>query len=321
MYERSHRIATIRTAAPLRRRRLPVCVARLALISVVAAFAAMARPADAEPADVLARGAYLFALAGCSGCHTDTKNKGPLLAGGAPIKTPFGTFYAPNITAHPIYGIGKWSEADFLRAMRDGVAPRGRQLFPVFPYTSFTNMTDADIKALRAYIFSLPPVAKPSHAEDVAFPFSVRFLQVFWKMLFFERGPFRPDPSKSAAWNRGAYLALAVLHCGECHTPRNMLGGLERSRWFAGTSAADGPEGNAVPNITPDPETGIGKWSRSDISTYLEIGMDPDGDVAGSLMADVIERSTSKLTSEDRAAIVTYLKSLPPIRSDSGKKK
>ena len=316
MHDGIHDGATVRIAAAPRRRRFGVT-----LIAVFAALASLPRPAAAQPADIVAHGAYLFALAGCSGCHTDTKNKGPMLAGGAPIKTPFGTFYGPNITPDPTYGIGRWSGADFIRALRDGVGLHGRQLFPVFPYTSFTDMTDADMTALRAYIFTLPPVAKPSHPEDVAFPFSLRFLQVFWKMLFFERGPFRPDPAKSAEWNRGAYLALGVLHCGECHTPRNMLGGLERSRWFAGASAADGPEGNAVPNITPDPETGIGKWSRDDISNYLETGMDPDGDVAGSLMADVIERSTGKLTSQDRAAIATYLKSLPPIRSDAGKKK
>ena len=290
--------------------------AGVALFVALVALTAGPRPAAAQAADAAARGAYLFALGGCAGCHTDSKNKGPLLAGGEPLKTPFGTFYGPNITPDPTYGIGKWSDADFVRALRDGVGPGGSHFFPVFPYTSFTEMTDDDIKALRAYIFTLPPVARPSRPHDVGFPFNLRVLQLFWKMLFFDRGPFRPDASKSPAWNRGAYLSLGVVHCGECHTPRNLLGGLDRGHWFAGATAANGPEGNAVPNITPDPETGIGKWSSDEIATYLETGMDPDGDVAGSLMADVIERSTGKLTSEDRAAIVTYLKSVPPIHNE-----
>jgi len=303
-------------AASARRLASPLLSCGVVLAVALVALAAAPRPAAAQAADAAARGAYLFALGGCAGCHTDIKNKGPLLAGGEPLKTPFGTFYGPNITPDSTYGIGKWSDADFIRALRDGVGPGGSHYFPVFPYTSFTEMTDDDMKALKAYIFTLPAVARPSRPHDVGFPFSLRILQVFWKMLFFDRGPFRPDPSKSAAWNRGAYLALGVVHCGECHTPRNLLGGLDRGRWFAGAKAADGPEGNAVPNITPDPETGIGKWSSDEIATYLETGMDPDGDVAGSLMADVIERSTGKLTSEDRAAIVTYLSSVPPIHNE-----
>lgn len=288
-----------------------------AAISLVLSMLVAATTAVAQGNDLVARGAYLFALGGCVGCHTDAKNKGPMLAGGEPLKTPFGTFYAPNITRDPTYGIGKWSDADFIRALREGVAPDGSHYFPVFPYPAFTEMTDDDLKALRAYIFSLPPVAKASRPHDVGFPFSWRFLQLGWRMLFFERGPFKPDPAKPAAWNRGAYLALGVLHCGECHTPRNALGGLDRSKWLAGADKAHGPEGNAVPNITPDPKTGIGKWSSEEVATYLETGMDPDGDTAGSLMADVIERSTSKLTPEDRAAIVTYLKSVPPVQGES----
>jgi mono/diheme cytochrome c family protein len=284
------------------------------------AFACGGLPAVAQNAgSVVERGGYLFAAAGCGGCHTDTKNKGPVAAGGSPLKTPFGTFYGPNITPDPEFGIGKWSDADFIRALREGVDPdAGEHFFPAFPYTSFTLMTDEDLKAIKAYIFTLKPVAKPSRPHEVGFPFNLRFLQLFWKWLFFEEGPFNPEPSKSPEWNRGAYLVRAVAHCGECHTPRNRLGGLEKDRRFAGTDS--GPEGESVPNITPDPQSGIGKWSAGDVASYLATGLDPEGDVAGSLMADVIERSTGKLTDADRAAIVVYLKSLPPIRAVGRKK-
>ena len=167
--------------------------------------------------------------------------------------------------------------------------------------------------ALKAYIFSLPPVAQPDRPHDVAFPFSLRFGQFFWKWLYFYRGPYRPDPGKSAEWNRGAYLAKAVVHCSECHTPRNILGGLERSRWFTGAEKGKGPQGEAVPNIRSDTKDGIEDWSREQIAAYLESGEDPSGDLAESLMADVIDEGTSELSDADRRAIATYLKSLPPI--------
>jgi len=271
---------------------------------------AVSGPADAQQAgEGLSRGALLFAVGGCANCHTDTKNKGPALAGGRPLKTPFGTFYTPNITPDRTNGIGAWTDADFTRAMRHGVAPDGSHFFPAFPYTSFTNMTDADLKALKDYIFSLSPVARANRPHDIAFPFNLRFLQFFWKLLFFKPGPFVPDPARSAAWNRGAYLAKAVAHCAECHTPRNILGGLDMDRYMAG--ARKGPEGENTPNITP---AGIGKWSRRQIATYLETGEDITGDYAGSLMADVISSGTDKLSNEDRLAIADYLKSLKPIR-------
>lgn len=274
---------------------------------------AVLAPALAQNNNVIAQGKVLFAVGGCANCHTDSKRKGPLAAGGAALKTPFGDFYAPNITPDKKHGIGTWSDADFIRAMRDGIAPDGSHYFPVFPYTSFTNMTDADMTALKAYIFTLTPVAQADRPHDVGFPFNLRFGQIFWKWLFFDRGPYRPDNTKSTEWNRGAYLSRAVAHCGECHTPRNFLGGLDSSRWFTGAEEGEGPEGEGVPNIRSDDGTGIRAWSKEQIETYLESGEDPEGDYAGSLMFDVIDKGTDQLSAADRAAIVTYLKSLPPV--------
>lgn len=285
-----------------------------AALAALCLFAALiwAAPSALAQDELAARGAMLFAVGGCSNCHTDTKKKGKKLAGGHPLKTPFGTFFSPNISADKTHGIGSWSDDDFIKAMRDGKAPDGGHYFPVFPYPSFTNMTDADLRAIRAHIFTLPAVAQPNKPHDVGFPFNLRFGQFFWKLLYFTKGPYQPDTSKSPEWNRGAYLSNAVAHCAECHTPRNALGGLDRDRWLAGTEKGEGPEGLAVPNITPDPEVGIGKWSIDQITEYLGSGELPDGDYAGSLMAEVIEDGTDKLSEGDRRAIAVYVKSLPP---------
>jgi mono/diheme cytochrome c family protein len=251
------------------------------------------------------RGEYLFHAGGCESCHTDKKAATPRLAGGPAIKTAFGTFYGPNVTPNKERGIGVWSEADFIRAMRDGRTPSGAHLFPVFPYTSYTNITDTDLKDMWAYLQTVPSSDRESKRHDVSFPFSWRFLQAGWRMLEFRPGPFKPDPTKSAEVNRGAYLVTALTHCGECHTPRNALGGLEYDKWLAGNS--DGPDGGKIPNVT-----GL-KWSAEEIAEYLSTGLTPDGDSAGGLMAEVIENSTGKLTDEDRKAIAAYLKSIPAI--------
>ncbi len=269
--------------------------------------------AQAPDPDAAKRGEYIFNAGGCASCHTDEKGKGAPLAGGVALKTPFGTFYGPNITPDPVHGIGKWSEADFVRAMRDGIRADGAQLFPVFPFTSFTRISDADLRDLWAYLRTVPPAATPSKPHDVGFPFNLRFAQMFWKKLFFTPGAFQPDPAKSPEVNRGAYLALALGHCAECHTPRNLLGGLKTSMAYAGT--ADGPTGELVPNITPDPETGIGKWSDGDLADLLTDGMTPDGDFVGAGMAEVVRNTTGKLTKDDVRALIAYLKSLPPIRN------
>jgi mono/diheme cytochrome c family protein len=295
---------------------------RAALAAVVLAFsgsparaageALTAAPAIAADPDAIARGAYLANAADCEACHTDREHGGQPYAGGRALATPFGTFYSPNITPDPETGIGRWSDGQFLRALRDGVRPDGANYFPVFPYPSFTKITDADARAIKAYLFSLPAVRQANRAHDVSFPVSWRFLQNGWKLLFFSPGPFRPTPERSEAYDRGAYLVTALAHCGECHTPRNWFGATEPDRFLAGNP--NGPDGKKVPNITPDPRTGIGRWSEHDIITLLRDGQTPDFDFVGGAMAEVV-KSTFRLTDADREAIALYLRSLPAIPS------
>ena len=283
----------------------------IVLLAVASAAASSARAQDADAA-LIEKGRYLTVAGGCISCHTDFKNKGKPFAGGAPIVTPFGTFHPPNITPSREHGIGDWSDADFVRAMREGKNPDGAHYFPAFPYTSYTRISEPDLKAMKAYLFTLTPVEQASTPHDIPFPFSWRFLQTGWKMLFFREGVFEPDPARSTEANRGAYLANALAHCGECHTPRNILGGLDYDRWMAGTP--DGPEGEKVPNLTPDPKTGL-SWSVEEIVEYLKSGQTPEFDFAGSLMADVIAHNTGKMTQSDLQAIAAYLKSLPPVEN------
>ncbi len=258
------------------------------------------------------RGKYLVTAGGCAGCHTDFTKKGKPFAGGAPIPTPFGTFFPPNITPDKLNGIGDWSDNDFVRAMREGKNPDGAHYFPAFPYPSYTQITERDLRAMRAYLLSIPAIAQPSRPHKILFPFGWRFLQTGWKLLFFREGEFEPDPSRSAEAERGAYLSNALAHCGECHTPRNMFGGLDYDSWLAGTPR--GPEGETVPNLTPDAETGL-TWDIVEIVEYLKSGQTPEFDYAGSLMAKVIEHNTGKMTDEDLTAIAYYLKSLKPVKS------
>lgn len=291
------------------------CATFIAGAALLAAFTVPA-PAAETPRD---RGEYLFRAAGCGGCHTDEKNKGPALAGGPALKTGFGTFYAPNITPDPTHGIGRWSEADFIRALREGVSPAGKHYYPAFPYTSYTRLTDADLRALWDYLRRQQPVARASTPHELPWYLRARPLMIAWKMFFFSPGQYAPQPDKDETWNRGAYLAVSVVHCGECHTPRNFLGAPQHDKHFSGTRA--GPEDSVVPNITPDKKTGIGPWRKNEIVEYLDSGMTPDGDAAGDLMAEVIDRSTSILTKSDREAIATYLLSLPPVENAVRKQK
>jgi len=268
-----------------------------------------APPPPSTPPDAK-RGEYLFHAAGCYGCHTDEKGGGKPLAGGRPLATPFGTFYPPNITPDARHGIGRWSDADFIRALREGRRPDGAPLYPSFPYTSYTRMTDRDLLDLKAYLFTREAVATPNKPHDLSPPYSWRFTLAGWQWLYLtETGPRPDDSGKPPEWNRGRYLVDALAHCGECHTPRDALGGSDRDRYLAGNP--NGPDGDKVPNITPHPKSGIGNWSPGDITLLLEIGLLPDGDVAGGAMAEVVRNSTSKLTAEDRAAIAAYLKAIP----------
>lgn len=272
---------------------------------------AAAGGAAAQQSGMVERGEYLFRAAGGCSCHTDLARGGAFLAGGRPLKTPFGTFYTPNITPDRDTGIGGWSAADFARAMRHGIAPDGSHYFPSFPYTAFTNITDADLEAMKAYLDTVPPVRRTNTPHDVAPPFGWRFIVGPWKWLYFERGPYAPDAGRSETWNRGAYLATALGHCGECHTPRTLLGGLDRDMWFAGVK--DGPEGELVPNITPHGETGIGRWSAGDIATLLETGLKPDFDDVQGLMEEAVGNGFKYLARDDRMAIAEYVLSLPGI--------
>ncbi|MEK9832066.1 MAG: c-type cytochrome [Rhodospirillaceae bacterium] len=273
------------------------------LAAVTVATPVIAQSGDAE------RGAYMLAAAGCVACHTVPKD-GAFLAGGRELKTDFGSFYTPNITPDPETGIGNWSDEDFIRAMKKGVSPDGGRYYPTFPYTSYTRMTRQDMLDLKAYLDTVPPVRNAVPDHDLAFPFGIRASMMGWQLLFFDDTPFEADTSKSDAWNRGAYLVNGPGHCGECHTPRNLLGVVDSGRPLAGN--ANGPEGDAVPNITPH-FSGIGGWSEDDIVSMLEVGLLPDGDFAGGAMTDVIEESTSKLSEDDRKAIASYLLSLPPL--------
>lgn len=266
-------------------------------------------------------GAYLVKIAGCADCHTVNANQ--FMAGGYRLVTPFGAFYTPNITSDDETGIGRWSYIDFRNAIRLGRSPTGKIYYPVFPYRSFTKMTDEDIRKIYGYLKSVPPIQNKVRPHDIRFPFDQRWSLRFWQDFFFSNftirranriklgvGPFVPDRTKSKQWNRGAYLVEALAHCTECHTPRNLLGALEPLQWMAG-SAFTIP-GRIVPNITPDTSTGVGSWSKDDWRRFLRTGIKPNRDMVGDEMANVIQ-NTSSLTDEDREAIIIYLRSLPAV--------
>jgi mono/diheme cytochrome c family protein len=263
--------------------------------------------APAHPPN-LANGQTTFNAGGCSSCHAVPGQGDRLrLGGGLAIPSPFGTFYAPNISPDPADGIGRWTEAEFINAVTRGISPAGYHYFPAFPYTSYAHAKVEDLSDLFAYLKTLAPVSGKVRDHDVPFPFNIRRNIGIWKILFIDGKPFAPDAAHSAQWNRGAYLVNSLGHCAECHSPRNFLGGIITAQRFAG---GPDPEGEGwVPNIT---QKGIGDWSEKDIAFFLETGATPDNDSAGGSMARVI-KNTSQLPSEDRAAIADYLKSLPPV--------
>ncbi len=284
-------------------------------LSLALLAAVLLSPAALNAAGDAKKGAYIYHLAGCADCHTDVKNKGQPLAGGRAMKTPFGTFYTPNITSDKKTGIGNWNEAQFVAALKQGLAPDGSPYFPSFPYPSYTKMTAADAADLWAYLKTVPAVDSSNKEHDLNWPFSWRFLVWFWRWLFFEDGPDPPAPEKDQPWQRGRYLVNALSHCGECHTPRNFLGGVKQDMYLAGWT--EGP-GGLVPNITPDSDTGIGGWSADDLGTLLSMGMLPDGDFAGGEMAEVVE-NTGKLSADDLSAMVAYLRNIKPIQNRIGR--
>jgi mono/diheme cytochrome c family protein len=264
--------------------------------------------AAAATAPNLANGQIIFNAGGCSSCHAVPNQPDRLrLGGGLAIPSPFGTFYAPNISPDPADGIGRWNEADFVNAVTRGISPEGTNYFPAFPYTSYAHVKVQDVRDLFAYLKTLAQVPGKVRDHDVPFPFNIRRNVGIWKLLFMDDKPFMADPAHSVSWNRGAYLVNGFGHCAECHSPRNFLGGIIAAQRFAGGPDPDG-EG-WVPNIT---RKGLGDWNDKDIAYFLETGQTPDGDSAGGSMVRVI-RNTSQLRAEDRAAIAEYIVSLPPV--------
>ena len=265
----------------------------------------------------LENGRTMFWVGGCGSCHaTPQQDDKMLLGGGRGLKSPFGTFYAPNISPDPNDGIGAWTEAQFVTAVVKGTTRRGGHYFPAFPYASYQRMSYGDVRDLFAFIKTLPPVQGKARGHDVPFPFNVRLLVGGWKFLFLDGKTFQPDPNQSAQWNRGAYLVNGPGHCAECHSPRNFLGGIVESKRFAGGPDPEGDE-DWVPNIT---QRGLADWSEKDIIELLKTGNKPDGDsVAGSMGAVI--GNTSKIGDDDRTAMAVYLKSLPPVDSPKVEKK
>lgn len=266
----------------------------------------------AAAADSIARGAYLAAAAGCEQCHTDAEHQGRPYAGGRALATPFGTAWSPNITPDRETGVGRWRFADFERGLRWGIAPDDSHYLPVFPFPFYDRLTTKDVVDLKAFLDSLPAVSQVNRAEGTGVFSAVRARAALAVIAEPFSGPLAPDPARDETWNRGAYLVVTVGRCGDCHTPRNWLGASDRQRAFSGASA--GPGGKAVPNITPDPQTGIGEWSEEDIVTLLTSGQTPEFDFVGGAMAEIV-RNTARLHDADRRAIAVYLKSLTPIVS------
>lgn len=267
---------------------------------------AMGIAAPFGAAHAMERGELLFHMGGCQSCHT-AKDGAPL-AGGEPLKTPLGTFLPPNITPDPQAGIGAWSDEDFLRAMTEGLSPDGRPYYPSFPFTSYARMSRDDLLALWSYLKTeIAPSDEPSRPHELIFPASQRWGLWPWRWLFFDPQPIVPDPERDAAWNEGAYLVQGPGHCAECHSPRTFWGfGVADPAQPLSGNPGDLVTGRA-PNITADPEQGIGGWSADDLDTFLTLGMTPEGDFVGGEMAKVIENATGMITPEARAAIVTYL--------------
>src|SRR5258707_2102750 len=266
-------------------------------------------PAALAQASLVERGAYLARAADCMACHTTQGGKE--YAGGLGFKLPFGTLYSTNITPDKETGIGNYSDQDFLDAVQRGKRHDGARLYPAMPYASYTYMTDADALAIKAYLFSLPPVRAAAPANTLAFPFNQRWGMIFWSALFNPDTRYMPDTSKSPEWNRGAYLVEALAHCGECHTPRNLAFALDNRKKFGGAVTA----GWRAYNISSDKATGIGAWRDEDLISYLSIGHAAGHGIASGPMGEVVDQSFSQLSAEDVRAMVAYLRSVPAVAS------
>lgn len=286
------------------------------LLGGVLTLAAVAPAGAATPAEI-ARGKYVYGATGGCGCHTEPTEAGkppkPPNSGGRKYEGPFGTVYASNITPDPKTGIGNWTDEQIITAIRLGRRPNGERLVPVHPFTVFNGMAAEDLKALVAFLRTVKPVNRTTPPRKLV-PLFESIALPAWLAAFAPReNPPAAAPTTGAA--RGEYLVRAVAHCGECHSPRTLTQATDNSRFLGGN--ARHPEG-AMPNITPDPDTGIGKWSEEEIADYLESGNKPDGDVAGGLMAEVIEGNLAgykDMTKADRLAIARYLKTIPPVKN------
>jgi mono/diheme cytochrome c family protein len=279
-------------------RALPVLAAALVLSSAHA-------KADAN-SDLIERGKYLTTLGGCTECHT--KPGGEPFAGGLPLQTPFGVIPTPNITPDRETGIGTWSDDDFYRSLHNGIRKDGAYIYPAMPFTSYTKVTRDDVLAIKAYLFSIKPVHAPNQPTMLPFPFNIRESLLAWRLLFFKEGEFKPDQTKSAQINRGAYLVEGLEHCDMCHTRRNILGGSENSYALQGGEV----QGWYAPNITSDWSRGIGNWSDDELFSYLRTGADPKRGVAAGPMAEVVHENLRNISEEDVRAIIAYLKSTTP---------
>jgi mono/diheme cytochrome c family protein len=266
-------------------------------------------PASLEKASLIERGEYLARAADCMVCHTSPGGKE--YAGGLGFKLPFGTLYSTNITADKETGIGNYSDQDFLDAVQRGKRRDGAMLYPAMPYPSYTYMSDDDVLAVKAYLFSLPPVRAAAPENTLSFPFNQRWAMLFWSAVFNPDTRFAPDTSKSPEWNRGAYLVEALAHCGDCHTPRNLAFALDNRKKFAGAVTA----GWRAFNISSDKSTGVGSWKDEDLAAYLSTGHAMGHGAASGPMGEAVDHSLSHLAPEDIRAIVTYLRSVPPTPS------
>jgi mono/diheme cytochrome c family protein len=251
------------------------------------------------------RGEYLARAGDCVSCHT--AKSGAPYAGGLRMDTPFGYLLTPNITPDPATGIGRWSSDDFYRAMHDGVNKRGQDMFPVMPFDFYTKVTREDSDAIYQYLRTLKPVRNSVDINHLRFPFNQRWSMAVWRELYFSDAAFKPDPAKSAAWNRGAYLVEGLGHCSSCHSPRNALGGIEKNKAFTGATI----DGWFALNLTSNLHTGLGKWTVADIAAYLKTGAIKDRTTTFGPMAEVVQNSLSYLTDDDLKAMAEYLKSLP----------
>ena len=265
------------------------------------------------------RGKYLALAGNCASCHT-TEN-GEFMAGGLPFETPFGKIYSTNITPDSGTGIGNWTGGQFLDSMRRGVRPNGEHLYPVFPYTAFTKITNEDVAALFAYLKSIPAIRQETKENEVSFPFNQRWLMSVWKMVYFDERVYETDKSKSAEWNRGAYLVNALAHCSACHSPRNLLGAENSDMAMTGGVFFDKVPSGSVrpwssPNLTSAP-SGLGLWVHEEVTAYLRTGRNSFVETFGP-MNEVIMNSTRNLNDGDINAMTIYLKSLPSKETDTG---